>query len=98
MSAYQFSGSHRTGVILVTVSAIVFSSAGIFTKAVDSGAWEIIFWRGVFAAGFTTAYIMWRGSYRQDFVLNGTHWMDHRHYRRIWHCRIYSGIQTDHYD
>lgn len=65
------SSSHRAGVILVTVSAIVFSSAGIFTKAVDSGAWEIIFWRGVFAAGFTIAYIMWRGSFRQDFVLMG---------------------------
>jgi len=63
--------SHRAGVILVTVSAIVFSSAGVFTKAVGSGAWEIIFWRGVFAAGFTTAYVMWRSSFRQDFVLMG---------------------------
>jgi len=65
------SSSHNTGVILVTVSAIVFSSAGIFTKAVDSGAWEIIFWRGVFAAGFTTAYVMWRNSFRQEFLLMG---------------------------
>jgi drug/metabolite transporter (DMT)-like permease len=71
MSSSLHSSSHRAGVILVTVSAIVFSSAGIFTKAVDSGAWEIIFWRGVFAAGFTTTYIMWRGSFRQDFVQMG---------------------------
>ena len=63
--------SHRAGVILVMFSAIVFSSAGVFTKAVDSGAWEIIFWRGVFAAGFTIAYVMWRSSFRQDFVLMG---------------------------
>ncbi len=63
--------SHRAGVILVTISAIVFSSAGIFTKAVGSGAWEIIFWRGVFAAGFTIAYVMWRNSFRQDFMLMG---------------------------
>lgn len=63
--------SHRVGVILVTVSAIVFSTAGVFTKAVDSGAWEIIFWRGVFAAGFTTAYILWRGSFKQDYVAMG---------------------------
>lgn len=64
--------SHSAGVILVTFSAIVFSSAGVFTKAVDSGAWEIIFWRGVFAAGFTTAYIMWRGSFVQDYVRMGS--------------------------
>lgn len=63
--------SYRTGVILVLVSAIVFSTAGVFTKAVDSGAWEIIFWRGVFAAGFTIAYVMWRGSFRKEFVKMG---------------------------
>lgn len=68
MSFSMQRSSHRAGVILVTFSAIVFSSAGIFTKAVDSGAWEIIFWRGVFAAGFTTAYVMWRGSFRREFV------------------------------
>ncbi len=71
MSLFMQLSSHRAGVILVTFSAFVFSSAGIFTKAVGSGAWEIIFWRGVFAAGFTTAYVMWRGSFRQDFVLMG---------------------------
>lgn len=63
--------SHKAGIILVTVSAIIFSSAGVFTKTVGSGAWEIIFWRGVFAAGFTTAYVVWRDSFRQDFVLMG---------------------------
>lgn len=65
------SSAHSTGVILVTVSAIVFSSAGVFTKAVGSGAWEIIFWRGVFAAGFTFVYVLWRGSFRQEFILMG---------------------------
>lgn len=67
--------SHRAGVILVTFSAIIFSSAGIFTKAVDSGAWEIIFWRGVFAAGFTTTYVIWRCSLRREFVrMGGSGW------------------------
>jgi len=63
--------SHNTGVLLVVISAIVYSSAGIFTKAVSSGAWEILFWRGVFAAAFTTVYIFWRGSFKQDFVQMG---------------------------
>ena len=59
---------YKTGVLLILISAVVFSSAGVFTKAVDSGAWEIIFWRGVFAAGFTTAYVIWRNSFRKEFV------------------------------
>ncbi len=67
--------SHSTGVILVTFSAIVFSSAGVFTKIVDSGAWEIIFWRGAFAFAFTTSFIVWRGTFRQDFVyMGGSGW------------------------
>ena len=56
-----------TGVVLVVVSAIVFSSAGIFTKGVSSGSWEIIFWRGVFAAGFTIVYVLWRKGWKREF-------------------------------
>jgi len=59
---------HKTGVLLVTLSALVFSSAGVFTKAVTSGAWEIIFWRGVFAAAFTIAYIVWNRSCRREIL------------------------------
>lgn len=53
---------HRVGVSLVIVSAIVFSSAGIFTRGVETAAWDIIFWRGVFAAGFTLSFQALRGS------------------------------------
>lgn len=67
MTFFLLTSPHKAGVLLVVFSAIIFSSAGVFTKAVDSGAWEIIFWRGLFAAAFTTAYIVWRGSLRQDF-------------------------------
>ncbi len=63
--------SHRIGVILVVISAIVFSTAGIFTKGVGSGSWEIIFWRGVFAAGFTFAYIIWQGSAKLEIFEMG---------------------------
>ncbi|MEM7506810.1 MAG: DMT family transporter [Pseudomonadota bacterium] len=45
------------GVILVVVSAIVFSTAGIFTKGIPVDAWTVIFWRGVAAAGFTLLYL-----------------------------------------
>lgn len=56
------------GIALVVVSALVFSTAGLFTKGVEAAAWDVIFWRGLFAALFTTAYILWRGSFRADFI------------------------------
>lgn len=51
------------GVFLVVFSAVVFSSAGIFTKGVDVDAWTIIFWRGIAAATFTFIYMTLRGGF-----------------------------------
>jgi drug/metabolite transporter (DMT)-like permease len=62
------SSPHVVGVALVLVSALVFSTAGLFTRGIHASAWDIIFWRGVFAALFTTAYVLWRGSFRADFI------------------------------
>jgi drug/metabolite transporter (DMT)-like permease len=62
---------HRCGVILVLLSALVFSTAGIFTKYVHAGAWDIIFWRGLFGTGFTLFYVWWRGSFTSDFFKMG---------------------------
>ncbi len=53
---------HITGVLLVILSAIVFSTAGIFAKGVQTDAWGIIFWRGLAGAGFTFAYMALRGT------------------------------------
>lgn len=47
----------QTGIFLVIVSAIVFSTAGIFTKGVQAAAWDIIFWRGIAASSFTLVYL-----------------------------------------
>ncbi len=55
------SNTHKTGVIFVVVSAVVFSTAGIFTNGVDTAAWGVIFWRGLAAAGFTLCYLALRG-------------------------------------
>jgi drug/metabolite transporter (DMT)-like permease len=63
--------NRTSGIILVLVSALVFSTAGLFTKGVHAGAWDIIFWRGLFAALFTTAYVIWRGSFKADFIAMG---------------------------
>lgn len=56
----------RAGVILVVISAIVFSSAGSFTKGVETDAWGVIFWRGLAAAAFTSAYLVLRGALRAE--------------------------------
>jgi drug/metabolite transporter (DMT)-like permease len=63
--------SHTTGVFLVLVSVLVFSTAGIFTKGIQADAWDIIFWRGLFAALFTTSYILLRGTIKSEFANMG---------------------------
>ena len=57
-----------TGLILVLVSATVFSTAGLFTKGVSADAWSVIFWRGLFAAGFTLIYILIKGTLRSELL------------------------------
>jgi len=53
------------GVILPLVSALIFSTAGPFTKGVEAGAWAVVFWRGVFTALFTIGFVFWRGSFAE---------------------------------
>ncbi|MEM8860297.1 MAG: DMT family transporter [Chloroflexota bacterium] len=55
------------GVFLVVISAVTFSSAGLFTKGVEAGAWEVIFWRGFFSAVFTTLWIVREGTFNENF-------------------------------
>ena len=57
---------HASGVTLVCISAIVFSTAGLFTKGVSAEAWSVIFWRGISAAVFTLFYAMMRGKLRDE--------------------------------
>ncbi|MEM8577051.1 MAG: EamA family transporter [Pseudomonadota bacterium] len=59
---------YRTGVVLLIVSAVAYSAAGIFTKGVEAAAWAVIFWRGVFAALATTAYAARSGGLRAEFL------------------------------
>ncbi len=59
--------SRFIGVLLIIVSAVIFSSAGLFVKAVESDFWVIIFWRGISAAVFTTLYVSFRKSLQSEF-------------------------------
>jgi len=59
--------SRFVGVVLILVSAAVFSSAGLFVKGVEADAWSIIFWRGASAAVITAIFVGWRGRLRTEF-------------------------------
>ncbi|MGB1311148.1 MAG: DMT family transporter [Leucothrix sp.] len=59
------------GVLFVLISAGIFSSAGLFVKSVTAESWVIIFWRGLFAVVFTTAFILYKGSTKKEFSSMG---------------------------
>ena len=61
----------RVGLIVMLTSAAVFSTAGLFTKGVSASAWSVIFWRGIFAALFTTIYVARRGAINEEFIKMG---------------------------
>lgn len=63
--------SHTAGILLVTISAVVFSTAGIFTKGVDANAWSVIFWRGLGAGVLSFAYLWLRGGVRDEITRFG---------------------------
>jgi drug/metabolite transporter (DMT)-like permease len=68
LSAYAMRGQ---GVLLILISAAVFSSAGLFVKGVAADSWTILFWRGLSATAFTLIYIGWRGRLNREFMQMG---------------------------
>jgi drug/metabolite transporter (DMT)-like permease len=49
--------SAHTGIVLISVSAIVWSTLGLFAKGIDADVWAILFWRGLFSSVFLGVYI-----------------------------------------
>jgi len=52
---------HLLGIGLVLASAIVFSFAGVLTKAIEADAWTIACWRGLVGGLFILAYVGYLG-------------------------------------
>ena len=48
------------GRALVALSAVAWSTAGIFTKGVEADTWTVLFWRGLPAAAVMSAWLVWR--------------------------------------
>ena len=53
-------GARSTGSLIVAVSAIAFSTAGLFTRLISTDVWTMLFWRGLFGGLLIAAYITWR--------------------------------------
>lgn len=60
------SGERVLGIWLVIISAIFYSTAGVFTKGVSADAWTIIFWRGIFASICALLYLLVIGRLRDE--------------------------------
>lgn len=61
----QISNTAR-GVLLIGLSALAFSTAGIFTKSVEATAWDVIFWRGLSGIAFTLVYLAIRSGVKDE--------------------------------
>lgn len=48
------------GALLVVLSAFAFSTAGFFTRLIDTDVWTMLFWRGLFGGLFIAGYVAWR--------------------------------------
>ena len=48
------------GRLLVVLSAVAWSTAGIFTKGVEADVWTVLLWRGLLAGAMMSAWLAWR--------------------------------------
>jgi drug/metabolite transporter (DMT)-like permease len=51
---------YLSGVILILLGTVAFSSAGLFVRVVDKDAATILFWRGLFTALAVICFVAWR--------------------------------------
>lgn len=66
LSVHNYHRQRAVGIICTIVSAIVFSTAGYFTRLIPLDAWTILFWRGLFGGVFIGGFVVWR--HRRDTV------------------------------
>jgi hypothetical protein len=45
---------------VVLLSAFAFSTAGLFTRLVETDVWTMLFWRGLFGGLLIAGYVVWR--------------------------------------
>jgi len=69
---------YRLGLLMVTASAIAWSTAGYFTRLIPLDNWTLLFWRGIFAGAGIFLFMLakdGRGAWRQFGQLRGPGWL-----------------------
>jgi drug/metabolite transporter (DMT)-like permease len=66
--------SQLIGVLLVLGSALAFSLAGVLTKMVESDAWTVVCWRGLFSILPIVLYAVWREKVRPLDAIRDLGW------------------------
>ena len=66
--------AHRIGVTLVTGSALVWSTAGLFTRVIGVDTWTLVFWRSFVGALFIVAALLWRERRRTIRAVRSMSW------------------------
>ncbi len=67
-------GQHRLGILLVTGSAIAYSTAGFFTRLIQVDVWTLLFWRGLFAGLFIAGILVWQHGRQAPRVMLSVGW------------------------
>lgn len=70
----QQANRHRLGILMVTGSAVAYSTAGYFTRLIPLDVWTLLFWRGIFAGLFIAAILVWQNGSRSFIVLRQMGW------------------------
>jgi hypothetical protein len=58
MNSPELTTHYRVGLLLVTLSAVAWSTAGFFTRLIPLDAWTTLFWRGIFGALTGIAFLL----------------------------------------
>jgi drug/metabolite transporter (DMT)-like permease len=56
----MFRSQALIGTVLLVASATAYSTAGFFTRLIQTDAWTMLFWRGIFAGLFLAGMVLWR--------------------------------------
>lgn len=60
----------KIGILLLLISSVCFSFAGVFTKGVEASSWDVIYWRALFSIILVVVWYGGRGQLKQQIQLN----------------------------
>ncbi len=70
--------SYQIGICIISFSAVVWSTLGLFAQGIDAQVWVILFWRGLFSIVFLSLYVCYKskiGIYQEIGNLGWPGWL-----------------------